>query len=62
MLFRSQMPDSIAEANWDLAQLYRAKDSPSQAQLHFDRAYQLYTQLGAKAELAKIKQEWNTET
>ena len=57
-----QIPDSIAEANWDLAKLYRAKHSPSQAQSHFDRAHQLYTQLGAKADLAKIEQEWNSET
>ena len=54
--------DGIAEANWDLAKLYRAKNSPSQAQLHFDRAHQLYTQLGAKADLERIDREWNIET
>ena len=57
-----QKTDGIAETNWDLAKLYRAKNSLSQAQSHFDRAHQLYTQLGAKADLAKIDREWNGET
>ena len=57
-----QMPDGIPETNWDLAKLYRAKNRPSQAQSHFDRAHQLYTQLGAKADLERIDREWNSET
>jgi hypothetical protein len=52
------MIDSIAETNWDLAQLYRAKNNPDLAQQHYNIAHQLYSQLGAAKDLEKIEREW----
>ena len=49
----------IAETNWDLAQLYRAKGDESQAQQYYSTAHQLFTKLGAKGDLAKIESEWS---
>jgi hypothetical protein len=49
----------IAETNYDLAQLYRAKANPQLAQQHYTTAHQLFTQLGAMKDLEKIEQEWN---
>ncbi len=53
-----KMFDSIAETNWDLAQLYRAQGDNKRAQLHYSTAQNLYTQLGAKGDLAKIETAW----
>jgi Tfp pilus assembly protein PilF len=53
------MTDSIAETNWDLAQLYRAENNPDLAQQHYNTAHQLYSQLGAAKDLEKIEQDWN---
>ncbi len=55
-----QMSSAIAEVSWDLARLYRAKADSGKAQVYFDEA-QLYTQLGAKADVAKIEVEWRGE-
>jgi len=55
------MTDGIAETNWDLAQLYRAKNNPALAQQHYTTAHQLFTQLGAKKDLEKIEKEWGME-
>jgi tetratricopeptide (TPR) repeat protein len=49
------MTDSIAETNWDLAQLYHAKNNPELAQQHYTIAHQLFTQLGAKKEIEKLE-------
>ena len=54
-----QMTWHIAETNWDLAQLYRAKGDESQAQQYYSTAHQLFTKLGAKGDLAKIESEWS---
>ncbi len=54
-----QMPDMLAEVNWVLARIYHAKGEPSKAQEYFDHAHEPYTQLGAKADLARIDQEAN---
>jgi tetratricopeptide (TPR) repeat protein len=56
-----QMTWHIAEINWDLAQLYRAKDNNQLAQEHYTKSYQLFTQLGAQKELEKIETAWNTQ-
>jgi tetratricopeptide (TPR) repeat protein len=53
-----KMFDGIAETNWDLAQLYRAQGDNKRAQLHYATAQNLYTQLGAKLDLAKIEAVW----
>jgi hypothetical protein len=53
------MTNSIAETNWDLAQLYRAKNNPDLAHQHYTTAHQLFTQLGAAKDLEKIEQDWN---
>jgi tetratricopeptide (TPR) repeat protein len=53
------MTDAIAETNWHLARLYRAKNNPDLAQQHYNTAHQLYTQLGAAKDLEKIEQDWN---
>jgi tetratricopeptide (TPR) repeat protein len=53
-----QVPDSLAELNWDLAQLYRAKGNEQIAQEHYATSYALYTKLGAKGELERIEKEW----
>jgi tetratricopeptide (TPR) repeat protein len=48
----------IAETNWDLAQLYRAKGDDSQAQQHYSIAHDLFIKLGAKGDLERIEKEW----
>jgi tetratricopeptide (TPR) repeat protein len=52
-------PWLLAHNNYDLAQLYRAKNNPDRAQQHYAIAHQLFTQLGAAKDLEKIEQEWN---
>jgi tetratricopeptide (TPR) repeat protein len=54
-----QLPDFIAETSCLLARLYRAKGELDKAQEYFDRAHELYTQLGAKADSARIERAWN---
>ncbi len=54
-----QMPDKLAELNWDLARLYRAKGDESQGQAYYSIPHGLYTKLGAKKELERIESEWN---
>jgi tetratricopeptide (TPR) repeat protein len=56
-----QMTWYISETNWDLAQLYRAKDNNHLAQEHYEKSHQLFTQLGAQKELEKIETAWNTQ-
>jgi tetratricopeptide (TPR) repeat protein len=53
-----KMFDGIAETNWDLAQLYRAQGDNKRAQAHYSVAQNLYTQLGADLDLAKIEAIW----
>jgi tetratricopeptide (TPR) repeat protein len=53
-----QMAWHIAEVNWRLAQLYRAKGDEPQAQQHYSIAHNLYTKLGAKKDLERIESEW----
>ncbi len=48
----------IAETNYRLMQLHRAKNNPTLAQHHYQAAHQLYSQLGAKKDLEKIDREW----
>ncbi len=48
----------IAEANWDLAQLYKQKGNLNLAQKHYEIAHQLFTQLGAKKDVENIEKEW----
>ena len=52
------MTSCIAETNYDLAKLYRAKDNPTQAQEHYAIAHQIFTQLGAEGELRRLNEEW----
>jgi tetratricopeptide (TPR) repeat protein len=54
-----QMNWYIAETNWDLARLYRAKGDDRLAQEHYTKSNQLFTQLGAQKELEKIETAWN---
>jgi tetratricopeptide (TPR) repeat protein len=53
-----QMTWNIAETNWDLAQLYRAKGDEPQAQQYHSIAHDLFTKLGAKGDLERIEKEW----
>jgi tetratricopeptide (TPR) repeat protein len=53
-----KMFDGIAATNWDLAQLYRAQGDNKRAQGHYSIALNLYTQLGADRDLAKIQTTW----
>jgi tetratricopeptide (TPR) repeat protein len=53
-----QMTWHVAETNWDLAQLYRAKGDEPQAQQHYSIAHKLFIKLGAKGDLAKIEKGW----
>jgi tetratricopeptide (TPR) repeat protein len=53
-----QMAWDIAETNWDLALLYRAKGDEPQAQQHYSIAHDLFIKLGAKGDLERIEREW----
>ena len=53
-----QMTDYIAEVNWCLAQIYRAKGDEPLAQQHYSIAHDLFIKLGAKGELERIEKEW----
>jgi tetratricopeptide (TPR) repeat protein len=53
-----QMTDYIAEVNWCLAQIYRAKGDEPQAQQHYSIAHDLFIKLGAKGDLERIEKEW----
>jgi tetratricopeptide (TPR) repeat protein len=53
-----QMTDYIAEVNWCLAQIYRAKGDEPQAQQYYSIAHDLFTTLGAKGDLERIEKEW----
>jgi tetratricopeptide (TPR) repeat protein len=53
-----QMTWNVAETNWDLAQLYRAKGDESQAEQHYSISHDLFIKLGAKGDLEKIEREW----
>jgi tetratricopeptide (TPR) repeat protein len=44
----------IAEINWDLTKIYRAKGDLQQAQIYFNIASTLFRKLGADKDLAKI--------
>jgi tetratricopeptide (TPR) repeat protein len=55
-----QLVDSIAETNWDLAQVYRSKPDHQKAQEHYEKAHQLFTELGAKKDLERIEANWNS--
>ena len=52
------MFDGIADTSWDLAQLYRAQGDNKRAQGHYAIAQNIYTQLGAEQDLAKIEAVW----
>jgi tetratricopeptide (TPR) repeat protein len=56
-----QMPDNLAELNWDLARLYRAKGDEPQAQTHYAISHNLYTKLVAKKELERIESGWSAD-
>jgi hypothetical protein len=49
----------VAEIHWDLAQLYRQRNTLELAQHHYETAHQLFTQLGAKKNIEKIEREWD---
>ena len=51
--------DGMAELNWDLARLYRAKCDEKTAQTYYSISHKLYTKLGSKGDLEKIKREWS---
>ncbi|MCT7991588.1 tetratricopeptide repeat protein [Laspinema olomoucense] len=51
----------IAEANFDIAQLWRKRGNEEIAQQHYQKSYQIYQQLGAAKDLERIEQEWNQE-
>jgi tetratricopeptide (TPR) repeat protein len=53
-----KMFDSLADTNWDLAQLYRAQGDNKRAQGHYSMAQNIYTQLGSERDLAKIEAVW----
>jgi tetratricopeptide (TPR) repeat protein len=44
----------IAEVNWDLTKIYRAKGDLKQAQIYYDIAATLFRKLGAEKDLAKM--------
>ncbi|MCT7976416.1 tetratricopeptide repeat protein [Laspinema olomoucense] len=51
----------IAEANFDIAQLWRKRGNEEIAQQHYQKSYQIYQQLGAAKDLERIEREWNQE-
>jgi tetratricopeptide (TPR) repeat protein len=53
-----QMTWYIAEVNWDLAQIYRAKGEEQTAQEHYSISRDLFIKLGAKRDLERIEKEW----
>jgi tetratricopeptide (TPR) repeat protein len=53
-----QMIWHIAEANWDLALLYRAQGDETQAEQYYSIAHELFIKLGAKGDLERIEKEW----
>jgi tetratricopeptide (TPR) repeat protein len=54
-----QIPDSLAEIHWDLAQVHRAKGDELQGQAHYATSHGLYSKLGAIKDLERIEREWN---
>jgi tetratricopeptide (TPR) repeat protein len=56
-----QMAWNIAETNWDLARLYRAKGDDQLSQEHYIKSHQLFTQLSAQKELEEIETAWNNQ-
>ena len=54
----------IAEANFDLALLYRKQQNPDRdrAPKHYTTAHQIYSQLGAAKDLERIEKEWQNPT
>jgi tetratricopeptide (TPR) repeat protein len=48
----------IAQTNWGLAQVFRARSDNPQAQEHYSIAHDLFTKLGTKGDLEKIEKEW----
>ncbi|MFB2880901.1 hypothetical protein [Floridanema aerugineum] len=53
-----QIQKSIAETNYDLAQLYRQRNNTELAQQHYNTAHQIFQQLGAAKDIEKIEREW----
>ncbi|XWK89885.1 MAG: tetratricopeptide repeat protein [Phormidium sp.] len=53
-----QIQKSIAETNYDLAQLYRQRNNTELAQQHYNTAHQIFQQLGAAKDLERIAREW----
>lgn len=51
----------IAEANCDLAQLWRKRGNEDIAQEHYRKAHHIFQQLGAAKDLERIEREWNGE-
>jgi tetratricopeptide (TPR) repeat protein len=51
----------IAEANFDLAQLWRKRGNEEIAQEHYQKSHQIFQQLGAAKDLERIEREWNQE-
>jgi len=49
----------IAEANFDLAQLWRKRGNEAIAQQHYQKSHQIFQQLGAIKDLEQIEQEFN---
>jgi tetratricopeptide (TPR) repeat protein len=50
----------IAETNYDLARLHRQRGNTEIAQQHYDRAHQIFQQLGAAKDVEKIEKEWHS--
>ena len=48
----------IAETNFDLARLWRDRDNLELAQQYYQKAHDLYSQLGAAKEVERIEREW----
>jgi tetratricopeptide (TPR) repeat protein len=53
-----QMLWGIAETNYNLARLYRAKGDEQQAQSCYSISHKIYTKIGANKDLGKIESEW----
>jgi tetratricopeptide (TPR) repeat protein len=50
----------IAEANYDLARLYRQRGNKEVAQQHYDTAHGIFQQLGAAKDVERIEKEWHS--
>ncbi|MEB3831564.1 hypothetical protein [Phormidium sp. CCY1219] len=51
----------IAETNFDLALLSRKRGNEDIAQQHYQKAHDIFQELGAAKDLERIEREWNGE-